>query len=283
MPDLRLFASEQYPLRASRLWWHMCQMRYALEHLGMFGPDTGGVAAQTGSLTHVGVATWHESGQDLEEALRAMRAAVPRFPAAEPTEAQRNLLLYSKDPRNQTAKVIAVERAVTLRLPDPTGDIVITGTLDQIREEDDGVWRVYDVKTGGERKSAEDMVYEAAMQVCAYAVAATAQFGRPVEPGSIIWTWGYRRQAPGGAFLPLGLTLPQAEALLDGVRQLVAAVRRGEPSFGPGSWCNFCPAGGLRRCVRLFERAVQEAARPPAGGDWEPTALPVVTFPAPGH
>jgi RecB family exonuclease len=284
MPDLRLFATEKYPLRASRLYWFMCQMRHALDHLGMFDPDTGGVAAQTGSLTHVGIQVWHESTQNLEEALRAMRDAVPRFPAAEPTEAQRNVLLYSKDPRNQSAKIIAVERPVTLKLPDSTGDIVITGTLDQVREDEDGAWRVYDIKTGGDRKSVEDMIYEAAMQVSAYAVAATVQFGRPVEPGCVIWTQGYRRRggdpatAPGGVFLPFGISLSQAEALLDGVRQLVAAVRRGEPAFGPGSWCNFCPARGLRNCLRLYQRAVEEAARPPARTDWTPTALPVFDF-----
>src|SRR5262249_40893024 len=104
MPDLRLFASEQYPLRASRLYWHMCEMRHALDHLGYFDQDAGGVAAQTGSLTHAGIHAWHESGQDVEEALRAMRAAVPRFPLAEVSEAQRNLLLYTRDPRNQVAK-----------------------------------------------------------------------------------------------------------------------------------------------------------------------------------
>jgi hypothetical protein len=120
MPDLRLFASEQFPLRASRLYWFMCQMRHALDHLGYFEHDVGGVAAQTGSLTHVGIQAWHEHGQDLEEALRAMRAAVPKFSAAKPSEAQRNLLLYTKDPRNQAAKVIATERPVTLRLPDPS-------------------------------------------------------------------------------------------------------------------------------------------------------------------
>jgi hypothetical protein len=81
MPGLKLFASEQYPLRASRLYWYMCQMRYALEQLGYFDPDTGGVAAQTGSLTHAGIQAWHEHDRDLEEALRAMRAAVPPFPA----------------------------------------------------------------------------------------------------------------------------------------------------------------------------------------------------------
>lgn len=284
MPDLCLFASEQYPLRASRLYWFMCQMRHALDHLGYFDQDVGGIAAQTGSLTHLGIQAWHAHTQDMEEALRAMRAAVPRFPAAETAEAERNVLLYAKDPRNQTAKVVATEQPVILRLPDPTGAIVIRGTLDQIREDADGIWRVYDVKTGGEQKSAEDMLYEAALQVSAYAVAATVQFGRPVEPGCIIWTRGYRRRgvdpatAPGGVFLPFNVSLAQAEALLDGVRNLVAAVRRGEPTFGPGSWCNFCPAGGLRNCLRLYQRAVEEAARPPARNDWKPTELPVFDF-----
>jgi RecB family exonuclease len=284
MPDLTLFASERYPLRASRLYWHMCQMRHALEHLGMFDPDVGSVAAQTGSLTHAGIQAWHESHQDLEAALRALLAAVPRFPLAEAAEAQRNVLLYAKDPRNQAAQVVAAEHAVVLRLPDPTGPIVIKGTLDQIRADADGVWRVYDVKTGGEHKSAEDMVHEAAMQVAAYAVAATVTFGRPVEPGAIIWTRGYRQRgvdpaaAPAGVFLPLHLSLPQAEALVDGVRQLVAAVRRGVPAFGPGSWCNFCPARGLHHCLRLYQRAVEASARPPAPTEWQPTELPLVRF-----
>jgi RecB family exonuclease len=259
-------------------------MRHALEHLGLLDPDASGVAAQTGSLTHVGIQAWHDHHQDLEEALRAMRTAAPKFPVAEPAEAQRNVLLYSKDPRNQAAKVVAIEHPIALRIPDPTGDIVIKGTLDQIREDADGVWRVYDVKTGGNQKSADDMIYEAAMQLAAYVVGAAVEFGRPVEPGAIIWTQGYRRRgidpatSPPGVFLPLAFSLTQAEALLDGVRHLVAAVRRGEPTFGPGSWCNFCPAGGLRSCLRLYQRAVEEAARPPARVDWKPTDLPVIDF-----
>jgi hypothetical protein len=55
MPDLRLFSSEKYSIRASRLYWFMCQMRHALDHLGFFAEDAGGVAAQTGSLTHAAV------------------------------------------------------------------------------------------------------------------------------------------------------------------------------------------------------------------------------------
>jgi RecB family exonuclease len=262
----------------------MCQMRHALEHLGYFGKEFGSAAAQTGSMTHVGIQAWHEHAQDMEKALRAIQAAAPRFPLAELPEAERNLQLYAQDPRNQTAKIITIEQPVTMSLPDPTSGSVIRGMIDQIREEADGVWRVYDVKTGGEKKSAADMISEASLQVAAYAVAATVQFGRPVEPGCIIWTRGYRRRgvnaaaSPPGVFLPLGFSLAQAEALLDGVRQLVAAVRRGEPSFGPGSWCNFCPAGGLRNCLRLYQLAVDEAARPPVSKDWKPTQLPAIDF-----
>jgi hypothetical protein len=112
-------------------------MPFALEHLGRLDTDAGGVAAQTGSLTHAGIRAWHEQGRDLEEALRAMRDMVPKFPAAESSEAQRNLLLYTKDPRNQGATVVATEQPVNLRLPDPTGATVIRGTLDQVREDAD--------------------------------------------------------------------------------------------------------------------------------------------------
>ena len=66
----------------------------------------------------------------------------------------------------------------------------------------------------------------------------------------------------------------------EAVEKLVDAVRRGEPAFGPGSWCNFCPAGGLRKCLRLYQRAVEDAGRPPAQ-DWKPAELPVIDFSTP--
>ena len=133
MPDLTLFASEKYPLRASRLYWFVCQMRFALDHLGALDLDAGGVAAQTGSLTHAGIRAWHEHGRDLEEVLGALRAAAPAFPTAECSEAQRNVLICTNDLYNMLSRIVASEQPVTLRPPDPTGVILIRGTLDQGR------------------------------------------------------------------------------------------------------------------------------------------------------
>jgi hypothetical protein len=141
---------------------------------------------------------------------------------------------------------------------DPTGrEVVIEGTIDQVRRRD-GRLLVYDVKTGA--TPGWQMLHAHLFQVVAYAAAATAELGEPVEPGCLIRTQGYRKKgvrpadAPEGVFWPFGLTPGRCRVFLDQVRDLVARVRRGDVSFGPGPHGAYRPLQGVRGCTARAEK-----------------------------
>jgi hypothetical protein len=269
MPDIRKFATDEYPLRASSLYWVRCQMKHALQFLGAFGTDEGGPAAQTGSLAHAGIEEWHRTSQDKAAALRHMSQVSPKFPVADRAKAEKHAEGYFADPRNQAAEVVHIEDPVLFSFPpakeDATGQpIVIRGTLDQIRRVD-GVLKLFDVKTGSPEGLA--MIHDYALQVAAYCVGATKKYGVDVHPGAIIRTEGYMStkrkkvdpaSAPGGVFWDIPWNLERCAQLLDGVRSWVAQIRAGRPAWGPGSWCLYCPARELSVCAQMYDQLCEK-------------------------
>lgn len=141
--------------------------------------DEGGPAAQTGSLTHAGVAEFHRArmgGDKLdlatERGWEAIRQASALFPLAEENEVRLFYTPYTKDPRNYDAEMLAVEQQIDFTLPphdmDPThGLIYVQGTFDQIRLHN-GQPCIYDLKTG--KKTGWEMVHDYAVQLAAYSV-----------------------------------------------------------------------------------------------------------------
>ena len=265
MKSIHQFASEKEPLHCSMLdSLNRCPMKHVLMYIEEY-EDLAGEAAATGSAAHAGIAAYHRSlthEEGLEAGLAAVRASLESFPRADLNNAAQHFTQYVADPRHQTAKIIAVERPVRLVLPpaddDPTGlNIVIEGTIDQIRRED-GRLIVVDVKTGG--TPGWQMLHDYLFQIAGYAAAATAELGETVEPGYLIRTQGYRRkgvnpaEAPEGIIWPLRLSLTQCQIYLDQVRGLVAQVRAGSVRFGPGMHCSYCPMQGIWTCTARAER-----------------------------
>ncbi len=263
MPPLTDFATEASPIRCSALpLLASCPLRAVLLYLGECA-DESGKAADTGSAVHAAIYNWHRNGQDHAAALAAMEAGAADYPLADFHDAKLSFTPYTRDPRNILAKIVAQETSVVFSLApaphDPTGkSIWVKGRLDQIRDRD-GFWYLDDVKTG---KKYDGFVMMAmyAMQIAAYAIGASKLYNRPVMPGAIIRTYGYRTRGadrpesePHNIFFNYAWGLNEADRLLDTVRNRVADIRAGRLYAVPGDYCSYCPAGGLDSCLPALQ------------------------------
>jgi hypothetical protein len=233
--------------------------------------DPGSAAAEVGTLVHEVVAGWHRNGFDRDAAVAGVGDWRQRFPrlasAGRLDEALAHVGGYCGDPRNQVRPVL-LERPVSLALPphetDPTGQpVILQGTLDQVRETPGGL-RLFDLKTGRTDGAQTLDIY--AYQVAAYCVMASELLGEPVAPGALIRSAGYLARGtvaarePQGVFFHLPWGLDDCLDLLDAVRLIVANVRRGEVTFGPGAHCaTACPARGLQECLPKWQRIQKKA------------------------
>lgn len=220
--------------------------------------DSSGKAADTGSAMHAAAFEWHRT-REREAALDYMRDRLPDFPLADTFEAERLFRAYADDPRNQEAEIILAEArgqvAIAPAAYDPTGEpILVSGHPDQVRRED-GVLRLWDIKTG-QRLDGLQMVHEHAIQLAAYCLIAEDILGETVHPGGIIRIRGYffrgkgrEDVSPPRVFWHLPWGREDIDLILNPVRDAVARVRRGElyPSGGPH--CSFCPARGQEVCI----------------------------------
>jgi hypothetical protein len=231
----------------------------------MADDDSSGPAADTGSAVHKACEAWHGQGLTVKDAIKSMKDNLPLYPQADLADAETNFLAYALDPRNQKAKIIAVEKEIRFTLDpadhDPTGHkIHVKGTLDQIREEN-GVLKLYDVKTS--KFPGMAVWAQHAYQIAGYCVGATQSFGRDVHPGGIILTRGYLRKgidprsSPPDVFFKYPYDLARARVLLSGVADMVALVRSGYVFANPGQYCSWCPMRGHDYCVdKLYELTV---------------------------
>lgn len=261
---LHLFGTADYPLRPSALATLVkCPLQAVLKVLDEL-EDTSGVAADTGSLAHEAVAAFHlepDANKRIGAAVAMLQQAAPKFPQADVADARITVERYVADSRNAGAKVVAVERPVRLVLDphpsDPTGQpVVINGKLDQLRESN-GRITVWDLKTG--KPGGREMSHEHSLQQAAYVLAARQSGFPTAEPGGLIRTAAYRTrgaQLPmaDGVFWDLPFTLADCPKLLSRVTLTVALIRSGEVDYGPGSWCVWCPLGGLDRCIVEADR-----------------------------
>jgi hypothetical protein len=219
-------------------------------------------AADTGSMVHTGVQHWHQL-QDVTLALETLRASIERFPLGDVAEAEKQFHAYTEDPRNQQAEIVLLETQVAFALApaetDPTGRMIyVQGTLDQVRREH-GILKLYDVKTS--TREGINLVNDYSYQIAAYCYGAAQVLGCRVAPGALICTRGYRkrgvdpRAAPPGVFFHFAWSYDDCEAILDGVREVVAAIRSGRVWLGPGDHCAFhCPAAGVDSCLPLLRK-----------------------------
>ena len=265
MKPLNLFASEQFPLRASALQTlAKCPYQMVLKFLEQT-PDESGAAADTGSSVHVAAEVFHRTG-DFARAVAEMRRIAPqKFPRADIDAAEKLASAYCRDPRNARATIETIECPIRFSIDphptDPTGKpIWIMGTLDQIRAERGGSY-LWDLKTGKYYDGLEQL-YEATLQLSAYCVGATAKFGRNILPGGVIKPAHYLKRGvdptaePPGIFWHASFTLADCYTLVDGLRHVIAGIRRGEVPITPGSHCTFCPTGGLDACIPILRRLI---------------------------
>lgn len=261
--DLTRFGTAEWPLRASWLSQMMvCPWRKVMDMI-FNTRDESGPAADTGSATHAAIAAWHQMGQDPASALRVMTERFGEYPLASLEEAASLFLLYSRDPRNREADVVAVERRIAFTLPpapqDPTQEeIVIFGTIDQVRRAG-GRLKVNDVKTS--KLPGATLLRDHLYQLAAYSVGASTLFGEPVDPGALICPRGYKKgerpeDRPAGVFFEYAVTHEDCRVLLNGLRHVVAAVRNGEVWANGGAHCQWCAAGDPSVCVPRLARVV---------------------------
>lgn len=224
-------------------------MSFLFEVSGESGP-----AADTGSAVHAAIAAWHLCGHDVGSAVESMVARYGEFPLADLEEATSLFCLYTRDPRNREAEVVAVERRVEFLLPacaeDPTGEAIsVIGTVDQVRREGP-LLKLYDIKTS--KRPGHELLDAHLYQLAAYTVGASHAFGEPVHPGALICPRHYRGEpesAPDGVFFECAWTFDDARFILWGVRRIVAAVRAGEVWHFGGAHCRYCVAGSPDVCV----------------------------------
>lgn len=260
MKSIPEFATANYPIRASSLPMLLrCPLRQALLHLGDMG-DSSGQAADTGNLAHRAIEHWHKN-KNTEAALDFMKSCADEFPLGELGEAQRYVIPYTEDPRNQEAEIFACETPVAFKieqaLDDPFGPVYIRGTLDQVRRDTDGKLRLWDLKTGP-KYSGWELLHVYAAQQAAYVLAACETFNTPIYPGGIIRGYGYRVRgadlpAPDGVFWYHAWDLADCHVILRDVVHRVRDIRLGLVNPVPGEQCNYCPAGGLQGCLPLLK------------------------------
>jgi len=192
----------------------------------------GASAADTGSAMHYAVNRFHAHA-DVVQAIQEMKEHRETFPMADFPEAEKLTKLYAEDPRNATACVIHAEAL----LKGAYKGVWFQGTVDQIREETDGSWRVYDLKTS--RIGGATIRDQHTYQLCSYAWLASKQFKREVLPGAVILARDYERRS-GVVFYTYDLAKPDVQYAMDAVVRRVGDVRKGRVDPVPGDLCKWC-------------------------------------------
>lgn len=274
-----MYAGKDNPIRCSKLAaLAKCSARvYMLLQMADDSDDEGGPSAQTGSLTHAGVAVFHQTQGELKKrkdaAWKAIALAAGKFPQAEEQEVRLFITPYMDDPRNIDAQFYqvdgkpAVELKVDFTLPphelDPTGELIyVEGTADQVRL-DNNIPKIDDLKTG--KKTGWEMVHDYATQIAAYTYGMRQKYKIPnLQPGRIIRNYGYRvrgatalTKSPDGVFWAMPFKWDDVETILETVRFQVAMMRMGHYFFNPGPHCTYCEFGGLAMCQEQHRKLVK--------------------------
>lgn len=272
--NLRCFGDEEHPLHASSIPTMIkCTWSAAL----MFIFDTeyeSSEAADTGSACHVAVAEWHRR-KDIKAAVEAMRDSANRYPQANLQEAAALFLLYQEDPRNKEAEIavdakgeLLIERKITVRLPpaenDPTQkEIVIIGTMDQVRIGVDTRPKVWDLKTS--KRPGWDLMNAHIYQLGAYALGASFELKKQVGLGGLICPRHYKNSppaaAPSGVFWPYPNRFNDLEHIVRGIQNAVALIRGGQVMVSPSDQCKYCNGKGTEECLPLLGEVMDPVTR----------------------
>ncbi len=289
---LSKFGNKDHPLRMSSL--NSLKDCPGSLVMAIGAEDRGGKAADTGTAIGQMIELFHR-GRSVSDAVTetaecSQEGAViggterDAFPLADISLAKKWMERYARDPRNPVDAVVeeSLEVEVELELDpfpsDPTGQkIYLVGHIDQIRPDpDDGIWEVWDVKSGS-RHSGNEMVQYYAWQQAAYTLAAAKHFKRPMRWGGILLVRGYDSQvlepnpkwtpgskeprrkrvkpAPGreNVFFRAPFSHDDLLAMMYQVRKRIAGIRAGDPDLQMGEHCRWCPAECFSNCNKLVK------------------------------
>lgn len=252
----RLIADEQNPIRVSGL-GKLLQCSFSVK--AMFDKwieDHAGPTAQTGTVLHAGVEHWHKTGRDIQAAIRAMESSKRENPEADIRLAGRQFEHYIRDPRNINANIVLNEHRITRSIgnDDMGRPVFISGKLDQLRLEDNGLRYVYDVKSSS--RMIGDLMFEYSVSQLMYSWLAEQETGEPVHGGYLILTQGYLKKTalppehrPSGVFVQMPLTRAHYSAIITLIVKEVSRLRRGDAHVNPGSHCHYCGFSGPQNCL----------------------------------
>lgn len=264
--DLRCYGDASNPIHASAL-PNIIKCNWSAALMFLFADEyESSEAADTGSATHVAVAEWHRS-KEVKAAIEAMRDNSAKYPKANLTEAANMFLLYQADPRNKEAEIashngkLLIEQRITITIapaqddPSPEKEIVIVGTLDQVRVGVDGRPSVWDLKTS--KWAGNVLMNMYFYQLGAYALGASSLMNKPVKLGGLITPRHYTQEktpekSPIGIFWNYPNRFHDLEHVLNGIRHSVAQIRSGMVWPSPSDQCKYCPGRGTEECVPLL-------------------------------
>lgn len=273
-------SSPDNPIRCSKLDQYVkCSLKMFLQEMTEQAESEGGPPAQTGSLTHAGVAAYHKFKGSQDQKVKAGWDAIAAnreiFSLADTEEVRLFYTPYVNDPRNIEAEFavipsgplkgeLAIEHEINFTLPphelDQTGlPIYVQGHMDQVRVRN-RIPCVDDLKTG--KKTGLEMIHDYAYQIAGYTYGLRQLWFPDCQPGNIIRAQGYRtRDAklvpnPSGVMWAMPFTWKGVEWLLENVRFHIAMLRNGVVNPGPGPHCTYCEFGGLSGCRSQWDRLI---------------------------
>lgn len=234
-----------------------------MERVATDGMGEGNSAAQTGSLVHLGIQVYEVSANNRAKAIHSMEEAQrTMYKLADLKQAISMLDGYIQRAVSRPKGVVRhTEYIVTARIPcatfDPTGkEIVVQGTVDQVRELSDGTLEVIDFKSG--RTSGPHMIEEYYLQLAGYTLGIAQKYkGRKITAYI-----GRLRDLTNNSepyWWPLPFKVADLIRILAPVQIGIAAARAGLLPSTPGAACEYCPMPAFPLCYDVPLGRGQEA------------------------
>ena len=266
-PPKPILGSKDQPIRASLLPNLFKCPRFYMEKVIGDGNDIAGKDAHTGNLVHVGIQAYHQSGMKENQGKIAIEIAAKVYPLGSTDDAIRLFEKYHKrETSERRGTVIHSEVHIEAKIPaadfDPTKEeIVIHGTVDQIRQIGRDTLYVVDHKTG--RTGGADMVLSHMPQLAVYMLGVMDRFPDKKVEGFIT-----RIQDLCRINLPYWWRMPMngregVLGVLKVVQHRIALLRMGIYDATPGKWCEWCPLANYPACdtMELGFRPKPDGAR----------------------
>lgn len=243
-----MLGDESQPIRASLLPMLLLCPRFYMERVIGDGTDRAGPPAETGNLCHVGIQAYHthkgKGGTATAHAKTMLSLAAKVYPQGDIEEALSMLDKYIKrDAAERRGTVIHSEEKIEVRIPpadfDPTKkDIVIIGTVDQVRAIGRTTLYVVDHKTGW--KPGVEMVQDHMTQLAAYTLGVMRRYpNHTVQPFITRIRDLIRSNLPFWWPIPLA-TEADCLAVLGPIRTRIAELRMSVYDSTPGKHCEWC-------------------------------------------